>query len=323
MKGFFTMHIILIAILALRYALATDPLPSWNDGPTKQAILEFVENAESIPVEDRIATFDQDGTLWVEQPVYTQMLFAIESIKDLASQHPVWKEQEPFKWIIEGRTEKFKDFTHSDIKAIIVATHAGMTVEEYTQRVKKWLETARHPRFQKPFTQLIYQPMLEVINLLKEHHFKVYIASGGGQEFIRAYAEQVYGIPLEKVIGTDGKLQYQYNDGNPIMMKLPEILLIDDKAGKPEAISLFIGRKPVAAFGNSTGDQQMLEWSQASPTPHLQLLVHHDDSIREYAYGPDSKIGTFSDALMQEAHQKGWLVVSMKNDWKQIFPEQK
>ena len=314
------MFLQLLVLLLLRFGTTLqDPLPSWNDGPIKEALLKFVEDAEAIPVAERIAVFDQDGTLWVEQPLYTQVFFALDSIKALADKHPSWKNEEPFKTILEGKYHEFKNFTAADIEKIMIATHSGMTVEEYAERVKNWMVTARHPRYDRPFTQLIYQPMLEVINLLKQNQFQVYIVSGGGQEFIRTYAEKVYGIPPQNVIGTAGKLQYHYQEGDPVLKKLPEVLFVDDKAGKPEAINLFIGRRPVAAFGNSVGDQQMLEWTQASPTPRFELLVHHDDPEREYAYGPDSKIGRFSEALMQEANAQGWHVVSMKNDWKEIF----
>lgn len=308
-----------LTLLSIASFLLADPLPSWNEGANKQAILKFVEEASKIPVQERIAVFDQDGTLWVEQPLYTQVFFALDSIKALADQHPSWKQEEPFKSILEGKYSEFKNFTASEIEQIMILTHSGMSVDEYNEKAKQWLSTARHPRYKKPFTELIYQPMLELINLLKENQFQVYIVSGGGQEFIRAYAEKVYGIPPEHVIGTTGKLQYHYNEGKPYLKKLPEILFINDKTGKPEDIELFIGRRPVAAFGNSVGDQQMLEWSQSASKPNFQLLVHHDDAIREYSYGPESKIGRFSEALMREAQEQGWHVVSMKNDWKEIF----
>jgi len=316
MRGLFFLFCGIVAILS------ADPLPSWNEGPNKQAILKFVEESARIPVNERIAVFDQDGTLWVEQPLYTQVFFALDSIKALADKHPSWKNEEPFKTILEGRYSDFKNFTAADIEQIMIYTHSGMSTDEYADQVKKWLETARHPRYNRPFTSLIYQPMLEVIHLLKKNDFDVHIVSGGGQEFIRAYAEKVYGIPPQNVIGTAGKLQYHYNEGHPFLKKLPEILFVDDKTGKPESISLFIGRRPVAAFGNSVGDQQMLEWTQGGFPPRLEMLVHHDDPIREYAYGPDSKIGRFSEALMHEALREGWHVISMKNDWKQIFPEE-
>lgn len=310
-------------------ATQPDPLPSWKDRQAKQAIMQFVMettnpgNNSYIPIEDRIAVFDQDGTLWVEKPVYTQFFFAIDRIKSLSSKHPEWKDQEPFRTILEGNFEKISNFSIQDLEKIIAATHSGMTVAEYKYLVQAWLKNAKHPRFQKPFTELIYQPMLEVIQFLKLHGFQVYIVSGGGQEFIRAYAEKVYGIPPENIIGSAGKVKYEYQKDQPTLFKLPEVLFIDDKSGKPEAINLFIGKLPVIAFGNSDGDQQMLEWTQANNDKNLQLLVHHDDPIREYAYDADSKIGTFTPSLMKEAKKRQWKVVSMKDDWKIIFPPKK
>lgn len=306
--------------------LATDPLPSWNEGNTKHAIIQFVQESVTengphyIPPSERIATFDQDGTLWVEQPLYTQFFYAIDTIISLGTMHLNWNETEPFKSILSGDLKAIRDFSVQEIEKTFAVTHAGMTVEAYHDRVKAWLSHAVHPRFKKPYTELIYQPMLEVINYFKENNFKVFIVSGGGQEFIRVYAEAVYGIPPEQIIGTAGKVKYEYNEGNPQLLKLPLALYIDDKAGKPEAINLIIGRRPVAAFGNSIGDQQMLEWTQGGKTASFELLVHHDDPIREYAYDENSKIGTFTKELMDEANKQGWKVVSMKNDWKVIFP---
>jgi phosphoglycolate phosphatase-like HAD superfamily hydrolase len=305
--------------------LFADPLPSWNEGETKNRIIEFVrvitdsQNPNFIPVEDRIATFDQDGTLWVEQPLYTQFIFALNQIKKKASEHPEWKDQEPYKWVIENNVEKFKTITEQDIAKIIAVTHAGLSVHQFYELVGQFLKTAEHPRFKRPFTELVYQPMIELISYLQDNQFKTYIVSGGGQEFMRVYAKRVYNIPHEQIIGSAGKTKYHYNDGKPYLEKLPAVLYIDDKEGKPEAINLIIGKKPVAAFGNSDGDRQMLEWTQSGEGKRLELLVHHDDADREYAYGPDSKIGTFSESLMQEAREKKWIVVSMKDDWKKIF----
>lgn len=305
----------------------SDPLPSWQNGTAKNSIIQFVKDViqkdgeNFIPQEERIATFDQDGTLWVEQPIYTQLFFAIDRVKIQASKHPEWQYKEPFKSILSNDHKALKKLTEKDIELIIAATHTGMSVDEFQKIVSAWLEKSIHPKFRKPFTDLVYQPMLEVIQLLKLNGFKTYIVSGGGQEFMRVYAEKVYGIPPEQIIGSTGKVKYEYRNGQPILLKLPEVLFIDDKTGKPEAINLFIGRRPIAAFGNSTGDQQMLEWTQGSKGKHLELLVHHDDAEREYAYGEDSKIGTFSKSLMDEAREKGWIVVSMKNDWKTIFPQ--
>lgn len=317
--------------LALFYCLIaaffpqSDPLPSWNEGEAKQAILQFVNetttkgNKNYIPPEDRIATFDQDGTLWVEQPIYTQLAFAIDMIKCLASKHPEWKKREIVPAILANDFEQLVNLSLQEIEKLLAETHSDMTVEEFKHCVQAWLSQAKHPRFDKPYTELVYQPMLEVIQLLKKHGYRVFIVSGGGQEFIRAYAEKVYGIPPEQIIGSAGKVKYEFQNGQPVLVKLPEVLFIDDKKGKPEAINLFIGKHPVASFGNSDGDQQMLEWSQASPSKSFQLLVHHDDPIREYAYDSESKVGTFSSVLMEEAKKEKWIVVSIKNDWKTVF----
>jgi phosphoglycolate phosphatase-like HAD superfamily hydrolase len=277
-----------------------------------------------VPVQERIATFDNDGTLWVEQPIYTQVTFAIDRVAALAPQHPEWKTTEPFKSILSGDRAAIAKFTLQDIEKVVAVTHSGMTVEAFQKIVKDWLATAKHPRFKRPYTELIYQPMLELMKYLRENGFKTYIVTGGGQEFVRAFAEPVYGVPPEQVMGTAAKTQYVYGkDGKPSLVKTPEVLLVDDKTGKPEGINLIIGRRPYAAFGNSTGDQQMLEWTQAGDGAHLMMLVHHDDASREFAYGPNSKVGTFSDALMAEAKERGWVIISMKDDWKVIFPNQK
>lgn len=313
--------------VTLCWAQHQDPLPSWNEGQSKHAIIQFIQDTTTpgskdfIVPKDRIAVFDQDGTLWVEQPIYTQFFFAIDTIKDLSVNKPEWKTQQPYKGIIENDIEKIKNFTPQEIEKIIASSHANISVEEFQQNIQSWLNKALHPRFQRPFTELIYQPMLEVIQHFKNHGYKVYIVSGGGQEFIRTYAEKFYGIPSEQIIGSAGKVKYDYLKGHPDLIKLPEVLFIDDKNGKPEAINLFIGKRPVAAFGNSDGDQQMLEWSQASKGRTFQLLVHHDDAIREYQYDNNSKVGNFSQELMKEAKDQGWTIVSMKDDWKVIFLE--
>lgn len=306
----------------------TDPLPSWNAGTAKNSIIQFlneVTNAEGknfVPTEERIATFDQDGTLWVEQPLYTQFFFAIDRLKNLAPQHPEWKDQHLLT-LINGNPEAIQDLTAEGLETLVAETHAGMSIEAFHDTVRQWLRQTLHPRFKKRFTDLIYQPMLEVIQLFKSKGFKTYIVSGGGQEFIRVYAEVVYGIPPEQIIGTTSKVKYEYQNGQPVLLKLAKILFVDNGPGKPEAINLMIGRRPIAAFGNSDGDRQMLEWTQAAKGKHLELLVHHDDAEREYAYDADSKIGTFSVALMQEAKKQKWIIVSMKEDWKVIFPWQK
>jgi phosphoglycolate phosphatase-like HAD superfamily hydrolase len=303
-----------------------DPLPSWNDGPAKKAIRDFVRattdatSPRFVPPEQRIATFDQDGTLWVEQPIYTQAMFAFHQVKELASKHPEWKDQEPFRSIVSGDRAAMAKFTIQDFAHVVAATHSGMSDEEFRAMVKQWLATAKHPRFHRPYTELVYQPMREAIQYLRASGFKTYIVTGGGQEFVRVYAEMVYGVPPEQVIGSAGKTKYTYGkDGKPMLVKLPELLILDDGTGKPETINLVIGRRPYAAFGNSDGDRQMLEWTQAGDGARLMMLVHHDDAGREYAYDTKSHVGIFSDALMAEAKGRGWTVISMKTDWNRVF----
>ena len=315
-----TLSLFFILLLTVQAAKAfADPLPSWNNGPIKEAILQFVSEVTDkggknyVPEAERIAVFDQDGTLWVEQPLYTQQYFALDRIKEMSGKDPVQKKKQADD--LEGRS----DAKESEIEAIVAKTHAGMTIEDFHDIVKDWLLTARHPRYKRAYTDLVYEPMLEVIRLLKANGFKVYIVSGGGQEFIRSYAEKVYGIPPEQIIGTAGRVKYEYEGGTPVLRKKPAILFIDDKDGKPEAINLIIGRKPIVAFGNSDGDKQMLEWTGDNPGAHLEVLISHDDDRREYSYGPDSKIGTFSEGLKTDAELKGWKVVSMKKDWNRIF----
>ena len=307
--------------------LAQDPLPSWNDTAPKKAIKAFVERvttegtADFVSADERIATFDNDGTLWVEQPIYTQVTFAIDEVVAMAPQHPEWREQEPFKSILAHDREAMLKFSVQDFEKVVALTHSGMTVQQFQDTVKKWLAEAKHPRFKRPYTECVYQPMIELMQYLRNNGFKTYIVTGGGQEFVRAFAGQTYGVPPEQVVGSMGKVKYEYDkNGNPELIKLPEVFLVDDKTGKPEGINMVIGRRPQAAFGNSTGDQQMLEYTGVGDGARLMMLVHHDDAKREYAYGAESKIGTFSDALMAEANKKGWIVVSMKNDWKTIFP---
>jgi hypothetical protein len=315
-------------MLAISPVLAqTDPLPSWNDGPAKKAIIDFVQvttdksNPKFIPAEARIATFDQDGTTWVEQPMYTQVMYCLERVPSIVKAKPELAEVEPFKTVMSGNREAMAKLTMPDLEKILAATLTGMTVEEFGAQVKDWLATAKHPRFKRPYTELVYQPMLEVMKLFRDNGYKTYFVTGGGQDFVRVYSEQVYGVAPEQVVGTAGATKFSYNKaGKPILTKVPKLLLNDDKAGKPEGIHLVIGRRPVAAFGNSIGDKQMLEYTQAGDGARLMMLVHHDDATREYAYGPKSKVGTFTDALMAEAKKKGWTVISMKNDWKRIFP---
>ena len=308
-----------------------DPLPSWNDGPAKQAIVGFVKTTTDkkspkfVAPEDRIATFDQDGTTWVEQPIYSQVLFAFDRVVELAPQHPEWKTTPPFSAVINGDKAAMAKFTLKDVEVIAMATHTGMTVEAFHSIVTDWMARAKHPRFDRPYPQMVYQPMLEVMKYLRANGYRTYIVTGGGQDFVRSYAQQVYGIPPEQIIGSALDTQYTYNaQGEGVLMRDPKLLLNNDGAAKAEDIYLFIGRRPKAAFGNSTGDRQMLEYTQASGGASLEMLVLHDDAIREYAYGPalglpDSKVGTFTQALYNEAKAKGWTVISMKNDWKTIF----
>jgi hypothetical protein len=304
----------------------TDPLPSWNEGPAKKAIVDFVQatttqgNPNFVAPEARIAVFDQDGTTWVEQPIYTQVLYCLERVLAVVKAKPELKDVEPFKTVLSGNHEAIAKLTMPDLEKILAATLTGMTVEEFSSQVKDWLATAKHPRFKRPFTELVYQPMIEVMKLFRANGYKTYFVTGGGQDFVRMYSEQVYGVPPEQVVGSAGATKFGYDKaGRPMLTKEPKLLLMDDKGGKPEGIHLMIGRRPVAAFGNSIGDKQMLEYTQAGDGPRLMMLVHHDDGTREYAYGPKSKVGTFPDALMAQAKKQGWTVISMKNDWKRIF----
>ena len=323
--------LVVVAWLALlAQAAADDPLTSWNDGPAKQAILDFAKatttegSPQFVAPEDRIATFDQDGTLWVEHPIYTQAMFALDRVHELAPKHPEWQKTDPFKSVLAGDREAMAKFTEGQWAEIVGATHAGMSSEDFASIVKQWLAIAEHPRFKRPPTALIYQPMLEVMEYLRTNGFKTYIVTGGGQEFVRVYSERVYGVPVEQVVGSSIVTQYQVADGKPVLMREPKVFFIDDKAGKPIGINLFIGKRPVAAFGNSDGDRQMLEWTGAGDGARLMMLVLHDDPEREYAYGPadglpDTKVGNFPQSLMDEAKERGWTVISMKNDWKQVL----
>ena len=319
-----------LAVVAVGFATtvasAQDPLPSWNDGPAKTAIVEFVGkttkegSADFVKPEERIATFDNDGTLWVEQPLYSQLLFALDRVKTLAPQHPEWKDKEPFASLLKGDVKAALAGGDHAVIEIVMATHAGMSTADFEQIVKDWLATAKHPRFKRPYVEMVYQPMVELLAYLRANGFKTFIVSGGGVEFMRPWTEKAYRVPPEQVVGSSIKTKYEWRDGKPVLMRLPEVNFIDDKTGKPVGINSHIGRRPIAAFGNSDGDQQMLEWTQAGGGARLMMLVHHDDAKREYAYGPESKIGTFSDSLMAEAKKDGWTVISMKNDWKVIFP---
>jgi hypothetical protein len=309
---------------------AHDALPSWKDGPAKQAIVEFVTRTtaegspDRLPYSERIAVFDNDGTLWAEQPMYVQLLFALDRVKALAPQHPEWKTEEPFASLLKGDVKGALAGGDKALMAIMMATHAGMTTEEFAQIVTDWLVTARHPQTRRPYTEMVYQPMLELLTYLRSNGYKTFIVSGGGIEFMRPWAEAVYGVQPQQVVGSSIKTKFEMRDGQPVLVRLPEINFIDDKSGKPVGINEHIGRRPRAAFGNSDGDQQMLEWTGAGDGPRLMMLVHHDDAGREWAYGADSHIGTFSDALMAEANAKHWTVISMKDDWATVFaPEPK
>ena len=304
---------------------ADDPLPSWNDGAAKRAIVDFVQRVTTsggqdfVPERERIATFDNDGTLWAEQPMYFQLAFAFDRVKALAPQHPEWQEQEPFKSILKDDVKTALAGGEAALMKVLVATHAGMTTAEFTQTVTDWAATARHPRFNRLYTECVYQPMLELLAYLRSNGFKTYIVSGGGIEFMRPWTEQVYGIPPEQVVGSSGKTKFELRDGKPVLLRLPELDFIDDKEGKPVGINKFIGRRPILAFGNSDGDHQMLQWTAAGSGPRFMGLVHHTDAEREWAYDRTSHIGRLDKAL-DEALAKGWTVVSMKDDWKTIFP---
>lgn len=302
----------------------SEPLPSWNEGIAKTAILDFVARVTTphspafVPPSDRIATFDNDGTLWVEQPMYVQAFFVFDRIKQLASQHPEWQNQEPFASVLKGDVISALAGGEHALLEMVMATHTGMTSEEFTTIVQDWLITAKHPMLKRRFTELVYQPMLELINYLQDNDFKTFIVSGGGVEFMRPWTEKIYGIPPEQVIGSSIKTKFGWREGKPVILRLPELYFFDDKAGKPAAIQHYIGRKPIAAFGNSDGDLEMLQWTSAGLGKSLGLVVHHTDSEREFAY---EKAGMSSlKQALADAEQEGWIVVDMKHDWKRIFP---
>ena len=312
--------------LCLQVATATtDPLPSWTAGESRQAIVDFVrqvttpDSADFVAPDERIAVFDNDGTLWSEKPAYFQLLFAIDRIRQLAPQHPEWKTTQPFKAVLDNDMDALADSGEKGLLQLVMASHAGMTTTEFEQIVGNWLMTARHPRFKRPYTELVYQPMLELLNYLRANGFKTFIVSGGGIEFMRPWTQTVYGIPPEQVIGSSIKVKFELRDGEPVLVRLPEIDFIDDKAGKPVGIHKFIGRRPIAAFGNSDGDLQMLQWTAAGEGRSFMLLVHHTDAEREYAYDRTSHIGKLDRAL-DESDRRGWTVVDMKRDWKVIYP---
>jgi len=319
---------LLIAAGAIACAGASgiaEPLPSWKDGAAREAILAFVSSvtaegtSDFVPPAERIAVFDNDGTLWAEQPIYFQLAFAIDEVKRLAPEHPEWKEQEPFAALLAGDLEKAIAGGEKAILEIVMATHAGITADEFAERVRRWIATARHPKTGRPYTSMVYRPMLELLGYLRASGFRTYIVSGGGVEFMRVFAEEVYGVPPEQVIGSSIRTKFEVKDGKPAIVRLPEVDFIDDKAGKPVGIHKFIGRRPIAAFGNSDGDLEMLQWTTAGAGRRFALLVHHTDAEREWAYDRDSKIGRLDRAL-DAAKAGGWTVVDMARDWETIFP---
>lgn len=311
-----------------RASQAVTSLSSWNEGPAKSAIIDFVKRVtdksgpDYVPPAERIATFDNDGTLWSEQPIYFQLQFAIDRVTQLAPQHPEWKTEQPFKAVLDGDRQTLAKLGMEGLTKLLMASHAGMTTHEFAGTVKAWIQTARHPRFKRPYSELVYQPMLELLAYLRANDFKTYITSGGGVQFMRVFAEEVYGIPPEQVIGSSIKTKFEFRDGQPVIVRLPEIDFIDDKEGKPVAINRVIGRRPIASFGNSDGDLQMLQWTAAGDGLRFCLYVHHTDADREWAYDRNSHIGKLDKGL-DEAKNRGWTVVDMKKDWKVIYPFQK
>jgi phosphoglycolate phosphatase-like HAD superfamily hydrolase len=303
---------------------AAEVLPSWNDGKSKQSIVDFVAKVtkegspDFVPSKDRIATFDNDGTLWAEQPLYVQLFYALDRVKVLAPEHPEWKTTEPFASVLKGNVKGALSGGAPALLAIVGATQEGLTTEEYGKNVSEWLAVTKNPKSGRLFTEMAYQPMVDLLEYLRENGFKTFIVSGGGVEFMRAFAEETYGVPPEQVIGSSGKLKFELRDGKPALVKQPELLYYDDKDAKPIAIQTFIGRRPIAAFGNSDGDLEMLQWTCSTATAHFCLLVHHTDGTREFAYDRESSIGALDKGL-DEAQAEGWTVVSMKDDWKTIY----
>jgi len=317
-----------LAFGSLATAQPADPLPSWNDGKTKRFIVEFVATVteqgspDFVPAAERIAVFDNDGTLWSEQPMYFQLLFALDRVKALAPQHPEWKDKEPFASLLKGDVKGALAGGEHAILEIVMATHAGNTTEQFEKIVKDWIATAQHPTTNRPYTKMVYQPMLELLDYLRASGFKTFIVSGGGIEFMRPWSEKVYGVPPEQVIGSSVKVKFEMHEGTPVLVRLPELDFFDDKEGKPVAIHQQIGQRPIAAFGNSDGDLQMLQWTTAGQGPRFALYVHHTDAGREWAYDRKSSFGRLDKGL-DEAQAKGWTVVDMKQDWKVIYPSEK
>ena len=320
--------VLLAVVLPVAPGWAQDLLPSWNDGLAKKTIVEFVGKVtkeggpDFVSPGERVAVFDNDGTLWSEKPVYFQLLFAIDRVKSLAPKHPEWKDQQPFKASIENDLEALSATGEEGLIKILKVSHAGMTTTEFEKIVKDWITTAKHPRFNRLYTDLVYQPMLELLSYLRNNGFKIFIVSGGGIEFMRPWVQEVYGIPPEQVVGSSIKTRFELRDGEPVLVRLPEVDFITDKEGKPIGIHKFIGRRPVAAFGNSDGDLQMLQWTAAGNGPRFMLLIHHTDAEREWAYDRKSKIGRLDQAL-DEAKKRGWTLVDMKRDWRRVFPFEK
>ncbi len=316
----------LFLLSALSLALAqSDPLPSWKDGAVKSAITDFVAKVtqeggpDFVKPEERIAVFDNDGTLWSEQPIYFQAAFALDRVKAMAAQHPEWKDAEPYKSVLAGDAKGIEAAGEKGLMELVAVTHSGITTDEFAAIVADWLKTARHPRFDRPYDQLVYQPQIELLDYLRANGFKTFIVSGGGVEFMRGFAEKVYGIPPEQVVGSAGVTKFELRDGKPVLVKEPKIQFIDDGPGKPAGINNFIGRRPIFAFGNSDGDLQMLEWTAAGPGASFMGIVHHTDADREWSYDRQSHVGKLDKAL-DEGTAKGWTIVDMKNDWLTIYP---
>ncbi|WP_417708518.1 HAD family hydrolase [Roseibium aggregatum] len=320
------LYLVAVSVSTAGALAQSDPLPSWNDGANKQAIVDFVEavtaegGADYVAPGDRIATFDNDGTLWVEHPMYTQFVFALDRVKAMAPDHPEWKTTQPFQAVLENDMEALGKAGEKGLLEIVAATHAGMSTEAFEKTVTDWIATAKHPKFDKPYTELVYQPMLDLLAYLRANDFKTFIVSGGGIEFMRPWTEKVYGIPPEQVVGSSIVTEYKVIDGVPTLMRTPKVAFIDDKAGKPIGILSHIGKRPLAAFGNSDGDYQMLQYTTAGSGKRLGMFVHHDDADREYAYDRDTHFGTLNEGL-DDAPKEGWHIISMKDDWKQIFPD--
>ena len=328
----FILSVFVLFVLTVPVSADSDPLPSWNDGQAKRAIISFVKETTNeagsgfVAPNNRVATFDQDGTLWVEHPVYTQVIYCLDRVREILKTRPELANSEPFRTVASGKREAIAHLSMEDLEKIFNAALSGMNVDEFAEQVKKWISDSRHIRWNRPYTQLVYQPMIEVIQYLKSNGYRTYIVTGSAQDFVREYSEQVYGIPPEQVIGTVQATKYGYDkSGKPTLIKEPKVLLQDDYAGKPEGIHLAIGQRPRASFGNSTGDRQMLEYTKAGTGKSLCMLVLHDDAAREYSYGPaqglpGTRIGAFSQELYDEAVKNDWIVISMKNDWKRVFP---